>query len=149
MKAPRVVQAKLWCSTPPARLGKHEMVHPGMTSFISSHRCARHSPLFPAARRLTITLSTLRHHAGESERVVSRLFSEAKKAVPSIIFFDEIDALVRWDSVRFRMDGTVLRTVRMPGGSPGSLPSSIIFSLFSSPIPLTLNWALHLAFRKT
>lgn len=147
MRAPRVVLGKLWCSTLPACLGKHEMADPGMTSvylFLIAAPVITHSCLLPV---VSPKHSTLRHHAGESERVVSRLFSEAKKAVPSIIFFDEIDALVRRDSVHFRMDGTLMRTVRMPGGSPRSLPS-IIFSLFSSPIHLTLSWVLYLVFRK-
>lgn len=32
---------------------------------------------------------------GESERVLHRLFDDAKRTKPSIIFLDELDALVR------------------------------------------------------
>lgn len=34
--------------------------------------------------------------AGESERVLRQLFDDAKKSKPSIIFLDELDALVGW-----------------------------------------------------
>lgn len=34
--------------------------------------------------------------AGESERVLHQLFNDAKKSKPSIIFLDELDALVSW-----------------------------------------------------
>ena len=40
--------------------------------------------------------------AGESERVLHQLFDDAKKTKPSIIFLDELDALVRQADVGSR-----------------------------------------------
>lgn len=46
---------------------------------------------------LTMLLFVVYHKttAGESERVLHQLFDDAKKTKPSIIFLDELDALVR------------------------------------------------------
>lgn len=59
--------------------------------------------VFFGARSLLVSVISFRHliyppnfSAGESERVLHQLFDDAKQTKPSIIFLDELDALVSW-----------------------------------------------------